>query len=137
MEVLPPSLKMKTNWQRDVIIEAEWIAACHDVVTYLAGPMAEEMQQGRTYAPDPNNPRNDDEKQVVGRLGRMCGPKYQSQDAPLQESLACAHAIIKKHWPEIDAVARELMKRRALTGEEARTAIEAAEGDSGKNRTTA
>lgn len=82
---------------------------------HLAGEK-EEKYAGRVYAPDPDDVRSSDEAQVVGRLGRMCGPDYNAQNEMLGTLLARARALVDDYWSEIDALASALPERRTMTG---------------------
>jgi len=123
--VLPESLKQTSVWRKDAVSADEWNAACDDVVIHLAGATAEEHLRAGTYVLDPNEPRSSDETEIVGRIGRMCGPGYEAQDRLLVELTAKSRALVEQHWETIDAVAKALLERTSMTGPETQDLINA------------
>jgi hypothetical protein len=125
-DVLPNRLKEITDWRRENLSEAEWKAAWHDVVIYLAGASAEAEYKGDAFMPDPDVPQSSDEEEVLGRLRRMYRD-YRTENERLQVAVTEARDLVRKYWTEIDALARALLRQETMTAAEVIAAIRRSE----------
>jgi hypothetical protein len=124
-QILPPSLTpQRVRTGTPPLNGAEEKAMRDNVVNLLSGEVAEAHLRERKYRLDPLKQGNHtrDEKDALGQLQRLyaVGADYTDADRQLECCTAEAEHLIDENWEYVAGVARELLARTHLTGEDIR-----------------
>jgi hypothetical protein len=116
--------------EEDDAAHEAWCLAYHRGHTLLTvGGYAAEIVVWGAYRADPAEGDDLDDIEVLREFVRVAGPKIdllpsvvgvdENYDEPFKAALAEAVAVVQQHRPALDALARALLRRQTLTGEEA------------------
>ena len=108
-----PKPSFHPDFETDARTERRVLAG---VLTYLAGPAAERRATGRATG------SHDDYRNAMDMASRLCGSN-ESVGALLRWMWVQARDLVTVHWSFIEAVARALLARRRLSGQEVREII--------------
>jgi len=116
--VLPDSLTHgSSNWAGRDFSDDEIKAIKDDITIILMGDMAEARLNGQGRVFDANNVRTEDDEMIVGRMTAVW-PKYNEADAEVAKLSDRARGIIEVNWDYIDQVAKELLEKETLSGDD-------------------
>jgi hypothetical protein len=121
--VLPDSLtEGATNWSGRTFTSAEIEAINDDITITLMGDMGEAKLNGQGRVFDANNVETTDDAHIVGLMTSVWPTTATTAraDAEVAKLVDRARKIIEENWGYIDRVARELLDKKTLTGDEVR-----------------